>query len=239
MVGVEPCAYVHSSGSHLLEAGEVFRQDLFGDTWGPAGKRIGLSINSIAPDRGDADSMTGNRSEPWQKFSVGATLNGMGMPVAFEWGDNPTGGAAKTQDPYQYNYWTMLSAAGAHGDFALPQWTWNPYWTDPAWEINDYWFNSDRPRLARLPRSRMADLQLVDSARWPQWHDRRLREVPDPGQPGSRTPGVCAGNRGNGTSERELLAFARPIADAGLLRPAAANTGDHPGSPRPAPALTH
>ena len=105
---------------------------------------LALSINSIAPDRGDADSMTGNRSAPWQKFSVGETLGSMGMPVAFEWGDNPTGGAAKTQDPYQYNYWTMLSAAGAHGDFALPQWTWNPYWTDPAWEINDYWFNSDR-----------------------------------------------------------------------------------------------
>ena len=144
MVGVEPCAYVNSAGAHVLETGEAFRQELFGATWGPAGKRIGASINSIAPDRGDADSMTGNRSAPWRKFSVGETLSGMGMPVAFEWGDNPSGGAAKTQDPYQYNYWTMLSAAGAHGDFALPQWTWNPYWTDPAWEINDYWFNSDR-----------------------------------------------------------------------------------------------
>ena len=144
MVGVEPCAYVNSAGAHVLETGEAFRQELFGDTWGPAGKRIGASMNSIAPDRGDADSMAGNRSAPWQKFSVGETLSGMDMPVAFEWGDSPTGGAAKTQDPYQYNYWTMLSAAGAHGDFALPHGTWNPYWTDPAWEINDYWFNSDR-----------------------------------------------------------------------------------------------
>jgi hypothetical protein len=145
MIGVEPCSYVHSSGDLRLESGESYRQELFGDTWGAAGQ-IGLSINSMAPDRADADSMAGNLTEPWRKFSVGATLNRMGLPVAFEWGDNPTTSnrAPNEQDPYQFNYWTILSAAGAGGDFALPQWTWNPYWTAPAWEINDYWFNSNR-----------------------------------------------------------------------------------------------
>ncbi len=144
MIGVEPCAYVDSTGANQLESGEAFRRELYGETWGPAGKRIGLSINSMAPDRADADSMAGNISADWRKFSAGTTLAGLGMPVAFEWGENPGGGGSRDQDPYQYNYWSMLSAAGASGDFALPQSTWKSYWTDPAWEINDHWFNGDR-----------------------------------------------------------------------------------------------
>lgn len=141
MAGVEPCADV-SKGE--LFPGERLRRILL-EAWntGTAQRRIGFSINSLMPDRADADSRPGNQNAGWQKYSVGLKLRQYGAPVAFEFAEHPWGASVAGQDRYQYVYWSVLAGAAMGGQFILTHASWLPYWTEQAWQVNDYWIGSD------------------------------------------------------------------------------------------------
>ncbi len=134
MLGPSPCSNV--SGSSLSKS-------LYRDLWQPAGKLIGISINSLAPDWGLVDTAPGNIHDGWALWTMGRSIAGYGAPVAFEYGPNPASSLPEQWYRQQHVYWTTLAGAANGASMILHHPPWNGYYTSYQWEVVDYWLSSD------------------------------------------------------------------------------------------------
>ena len=129
----KPVAVMASVSACTDLSGSGLRRTLFGDFW--PDKRIGVSVNSIDADKGDAADRPGNAWADWAKYAIGRTLSARGAPVIFEY--DFSGGS------YADMYWTELSGAANGGDFILHHSSSNGSYTPYVWEVIDDWVASD------------------------------------------------------------------------------------------------
>jgi YVTN family beta-propeller protein len=125
MVDVPPCSNVSARS---------FRRWLYEEQW--TGKPIGVSMNNLNIDRPDVDERPGNRLTKWNAWTVGRTLRELGYPMAFEYDAH--------QPSIEGMYWTVLSGAGNGGNFVLYHHPWRESFSEPMWEVVDYWLASER-----------------------------------------------------------------------------------------------
>lgn len=117
-----------------------FRWELYEDTggWFDTDTPIGISLNGLWPDRGDAWDVPGNVKAEWYFFSSAQTVGAHGYPVAMEYAYGPLVGVAPT-DPWLRHYWTTAMGVGLQADVILPHSSWGPYYTPFVWELVDQW----------------------------------------------------------------------------------------------------
>jgi YVTN family beta-propeller protein len=132
--GTSPCTYM---------SGEGLREQLFGNTWRPAGKRIGLAALSLAPDYDFIDTYPTNVFGPWMAWTSARTLAEYGAPTVFEYALNPLSWMPDPWYRQQYMYWSTVAGVASGGVTIMHHYTWNSYYTSYMWEIIDYWLNSD------------------------------------------------------------------------------------------------
>ncbi len=125
MVDSSPCTTM---------SGKAFRKWLYEEQW--AGKPIGVSMNNINVDRPDVDERPGNALTTWNKWTVGRALRDLGYPMLYEFD-------AHTPS-VEGMYWTVLSGAGNGGNFVLYHSPWKGSFSQPMWQVVDYWLGSER-----------------------------------------------------------------------------------------------
>ena len=105
--------------------------------WGILSTPVALSLHAIAPDRADAErwNPSAPRAEGYGFLIAGQTVDEQfGYPVAFEYQSNPSDSAVGA-DKWQFNYWTALAAAGLGGDYLLPFYTWDGFYSLDYWDV--------------------------------------------------------------------------------------------------------
>jgi hypothetical protein len=132
LIGTQPCASYN---------GDRYRKELYNDTWRPAGKKIGLSLNSLAPDRSDAATLPGMSYDGWYKFQALDSVRDMGAPVYAEYGLSST---YIPDNKPQYMYWSTLAGAATGSDWIANNETWIPYYNAYMYEVMDNWMLSNQ-----------------------------------------------------------------------------------------------
>ena len=131
--GMPPCATTPNE-----KDGQTMRAGLF-QNWYSRGIMVGSSFASLKEDLGDAAQLPGNTYAEWMQLSTATWLRAHGMPSYYEWGDN-----ARGQVPFEKSlYWTFLAGMASGGNTAAWAPSWQPFYTQQLWEVNDYWAGSD------------------------------------------------------------------------------------------------
>lgn len=127
MVATDPCS---------TQSGQSYRKEVF-PAW--SADFIGPSLNSLVGDRADADERVGNTYQAWKHLTTGNSADDLGLPVYYEYAQNPTGSyrAEHGNDTFSYGYWTDLAGVGADADFIANNYNWIPYGNFFTWRIGD------------------------------------------------------------------------------------------------------
>lgn len=125
MADASPCSTMNGRG---------FRRWLYEGQW--VGAPIGISMNNLNIDRPDVDERPTNRMAAWNKWSIGRQLYALGYPMLYEFDAHPPS--------VESFYWTVLSGAGNGGSFILYHSPWSKSFSQPTWDVVDYWLASQR-----------------------------------------------------------------------------------------------
>ncbi len=94
---------------------------------------VGMSINGILPDYGDASRFNPTTAgQDWGMFVAGDRALEKRAPVVWEYYQNYYNVG---EDRYQYDYWAALAAASIGGDFIFPYQGWETYTTWEYWDV--------------------------------------------------------------------------------------------------------